>query len=147
MFQHPDRLSKNTHPPEERRRTARVPFTASAEVIEVSSGTHFTGRTSDLGRGGCFINTLNQFPEGSVVNLLIQKENELFEGEATVTYSQPHLGMGLEFTRVEAEKLWIIEKWVSEHTGEMKTETKGNEVRKSGAQSIDRGARDALREL
>src|ERR1700733_11664883 len=51
----------------ERRGGDRHLVTASAEVIELSSGARFTTRTTDLGPGGCFIDTLTPFPVGAHV--------------------------------------------------------------------------------
>ena len=39
----------------ERRVGQRHAITATAEIVDLSSGTRFLTRTSDLGAGGCFV--------------------------------------------------------------------------------------------
>ena len=51
----------------ERRGANRHTITAAAEIVDVASGARFTTRTSDLGPGGCFVDSLTPFPIGSKV--------------------------------------------------------------------------------
>src|SRR5579863_409824 len=53
----------------ERRTQARYPFTAAAEVYDVHSQTRVTGRCSDLGLGGCYVDTLSPLVLGTVVRV------------------------------------------------------------------------------
>ena len=50
----------------ENRAQVRYPFTAAAEIFELRSQTRVTGRCSDLGAGGCYIDTLSPFAVGAV---------------------------------------------------------------------------------
>src|SRR5215471_17848797 len=67
---------------------------ASAEIVELSSGARFSTRTTDLGPGGCFVDTLTPFPVGSKVRVTVFRADTKFESEGKVVYSQPGLGMG-----------------------------------------------------
>jgi hypothetical protein len=49
-----------------RRSVRRCPLVASAEVTELGSGAQLKARTSELGLGGCYIDTLNPFPPRDV---------------------------------------------------------------------------------
>jgi hypothetical protein len=53
------------------------------------------GRTSDLGRGGCSIDTMGPFPVGTVLGIRINRENQTHTIEAPVVFSQAGMGMGL----------------------------------------------------
>jgi len=106
------------YPPQERRRHARYPFTSAAEVIVRDSQTQIQGRTSDISRGGCFLDTSSCFPAGSMVTVRLSKGNRRFEADAQVVYSLIGMGMGVKFTAVDSEQLGTVEKWVAELSGE-----------------------------
>lgn len=92
-------------PVKERRASVRYPFTAAADVVDVQEAARLSARTSDLGRGGCFIDTVSTFPVGTIVSLRITSEGKSFEGRACVVYEAIGMGMGLAFTRVEPDQL------------------------------------------
>jgi hypothetical protein len=106
----------------ERRRNARYPFTATVEAVESSSKTRIQGRTTDLSRGGCYVDTITSFPAGSMVKMRLTKENRSFEAQAEVVYSLDSMGMGVKFTSTDPEQLWIVEKWIGELSGEVQPE-------------------------
>src|SRR5450432_2248080 len=68
----------------ERRRGARWSFTAAVSVLEPISGAHIEAHTTDLGPGGCFVDTLNSFPSGTKVRLRMTKEGKSVEADAVV---------------------------------------------------------------
>lgn len=95
----------------------RCPFVSSAEVIDLPSGTRRTGRTSELGVGGCYIETPDPFPEETVVRLRIFRGEDVFETEAKVVYSydaQLKSGMGLAFVEVAPNQRSLLESWLAE---------------------------------
>ncbi|MGH9714899.1 MAG: PilZ domain-containing protein [Candidatus Acidiferrales bacterium] len=102
----------------ERRGTERHTFTAAADVRELSSGAKFSTRTTDLGPGGCFVDTTNPFPVGSRVSLNLHKGSSNFETIGTVVYSQNGLGMGVAFNDLNAAQQQALADWLSEVTGE-----------------------------
>ena len=59
MFEEPNnKIGSSAEPdPHERRRHARYPFTATVEALEPKSQMLIQGRTSDLSRGGCYVDT------------------------------------------------------------------------------------------
>ena len=97
----------------ERRNSIRYQITVAAEVIELKSGTRFSTRTTDLGPGGCFVDTLMPLPIGSDVSIRLHKDNMSFEATGTVTFSQAGLGMGLAFAEMSPEKQAAFESWLS----------------------------------
>lgn len=102
----------------ERRGTERHMFTAAADVRELSTGARFSTRTTDLGPGGCFVDTTNPFPVGSKVSLNLHKGKSNFETLGTVVYSQNGIGMGVAFNELEGAEQKALADWLSEVTGE-----------------------------
>lgn len=100
----------------ERRNAIRYQLTVSAEVVELKSGTRFSTRTTDLGPGGCFVDTLMPLPIGSGVSIRLNKDNINFETNGTVTFSQAGLGMGIAFTEMAPEKQAGFDAWLAELT-------------------------------
>ncbi|MFZ3201989.1 MAG: PilZ domain-containing protein [Candidatus Acidiferrales bacterium] len=100
----------------ERRGADRHPFSAAAEVIELTSGVRFSGRTTDLGFGGCFLDTMVPFLRGAKVRVLIHKGKEEFQTEGTVVYAQTGLGMGIAFDPLDAEQSVALDAWLLEAT-------------------------------
>jgi len=103
----------------ERRGWVRFPFTAAAEIAELHSETRVVGRCSDLGSGGCYIDTLSPFAVGSAVRVRIERDLLEFQAEATVTYALASMGMGLVFTGIKAEDRGVLHSWIAELSGEM----------------------------
>src|ERR1700722_3453976 len=108
----------------ERRTTARYPFTATCDATEPKSHAKIIGRTSDLGRGGCFIDTIGPFPVGTVLVVRINREERTLTIEGKVAFAQPGMGMGLAFTKVAPDQQAILDEWIGELSGEpvVKTE-------------------------
>jgi hypothetical protein len=102
--------------PPERRVTARYQFTASAEVVEHATGARFSTRTTDLGPGGCFVDTLVPFPVGSNIRIALHKGKNTFETDGSVVYAQSGLGMGIAFNDLNAEEATALRDWLIEVT-------------------------------
>jgi PilZ domain len=101
----------------ERRNTDRHAITASAEVVETSSGAKFSTRTTDLGPGGCFVDTMVPFPVGANVRVSVRKGKTNFETRGVVVYSQSGLGMGIAFESMEPQQRQELDDWLTELTG------------------------------
>jgi hypothetical protein len=119
----------------ERRKSIRYPFTAEVEAVEVRSQVRVAGRTSDLGLGGCYIDTISSLPVGAVVRLRIKREQRVFEAVATVANAHVSMGMGLAFTEIKPEHLDVLRAWLAELSGEqlpepevMETEPETNDA-------------------
>jgi hypothetical protein len=101
----------------ERRVEQRFPFTADAEVIELRSQARVTGRCSDLGPGGCYVDTLAPLPVGAEVRIRLSREMREFEASAVVTYAQVPLGIGLRFTEMTLGHQDVLNSWIAELSG------------------------------
>jgi PilZ domain len=94
------------------RREPRYPFIASAEVVEENSGARMSTRISDLSLGGCYVDTINPLPDGTVVHLKIFTGTHSFEAPAKVVYSHIHLGMGMQFREVQPKFEEVLRLWL-----------------------------------
>jgi hypothetical protein len=96
------------------RAVKRVPFVASAEVIEAGTGTKLVARTSEIGLGGCYIDALTPFGIGTAVTIKILRDQGAFQAKAKVVYSDATFGMGLKFEALEPKQRTILENWVAD---------------------------------
>jgi hypothetical protein len=106
--------------PAKRRAVRRCPLVASAEVTELGSGTVLSGRTSELALGGCYVDSLNPFPEGTLVGLRILRDQGVFETKARVVYCDPNFGMGLAFTEIPPDQRSLLEAWLVEIVSQLR---------------------------
>lgn len=102
----------------ERRGNARHAFTATAEVVELKSGARCSTRTTDLGPGGCFVDTVYPYPVGSKVRVTLQKAKTSFQTAGTVVYSQMGLGMGISFEDHDETQRVALGAWLADITGD-----------------------------
>jgi hypothetical protein len=121
----PDDGSKLTSPPaspsglsnSERREAPRHPFIASAEETDLTSGARLSARVSELSLKGCYLDTLNPFPKGTQIRLVIFHGGATFTAHAIVIYPQPNMGTGVVFSPVEPKQLEVLMKWLAELGG------------------------------
>jgi hypothetical protein len=106
--------------PGKRRSVRRCPLVASAEVTELHSGARLSARTSELGLGGCYVDALIPFPEGTLVGLRILRDQGVFETKAKVVYCHPTFGMGLAFTEMTPDQRSVLEEWLAEIVSQLR---------------------------
>jgi hypothetical protein len=102
------------------RSVKRCPLVASAEISDLSSDTQLTARTSELSIGGCYIDTLNPFPQGALIQLRIIRDNGAFEAKGKVIYSHERLGMGVAFTELTLQERSLLESWIAEIVSDLR---------------------------
>ena len=96
------------------RRSTRVPFVASAEIIDVDTEVRLAAQTGDLSEHGCYMDMVNPLPLGTAVKIQIEHGKRTFRATAGVVYSLPHLGMGLIFHDIDADQEVALEKWLTD---------------------------------
>lgn len=106
----------------ERRRHLRFPFIASVEAIEPQSHATLKGRVSDLGFGGCYVDTMNSFAVGTLIKIQLIKEKTTFEADARVMFSHTGMGMGVAFVSAVPEQLQVLHNWLAELAGKTSPE-------------------------
>jgi hypothetical protein len=114
-----------TFPPnrsDEQRGTARYTFAAVVEAVEIRSGVRLSGRTTDISRGGCYIDVISPFALGTEAAVRITHGNRTFTTKGTVVFSQIGNGMGVQFVAAEPEQQRVLEGWLGELNGEMPLE-------------------------
>jgi PilZ domain len=128
----------------ERRTGDRHVFTASAEVVELVSGARFSTRTTDLGPGGCFVDTTNPFPVGAAVRVTVRKGRNEIHTPGIVVYSQQGLGMGISFNELPPEQRKALDAWIGELTDGVYVPSEAIQVKKTSgtefAGGVDRAA-------
>jgi shikimate kinase len=114
-------IQRNEHSqPAKRRSFQRCSLVASAEVTELGSGARLSARISELGLGGCYVDAMNQFSEGTLVGLRILRDQGVFETKAKVVYCHPQSGMGLAFIELTSEQRSVLEDWIAEIVSQLR---------------------------
>ena len=107
--------------PTKQRSVRRCALVASAQVTEPLSGTRLSGRTSEIGLGGCYVDVLNPLPNGTLVELRILRDQGVFEAKAKVVYVDPGFGMGVAFTEMTSDQRTVLETWLVEIVTQLKS--------------------------
>lgn len=102
----------------ERRKNVRFAVSASADMLELRTRTRLSGRASDLGAGGCYIDTVTPFPVGTSVVLNLTSENRNVHAMANVVYAHTGMGMGLAFAEMTPTQRENLSAWLRELSGE-----------------------------
>lgn len=91
-------------------------------MTELGSGssTKLSARISEIGLGGCYVDTLNPFPEGTLVRVRILRDGGAFETQAKVVYTDMRFGMGLAFIEIPPNQRSILENWLAELVSQLK---------------------------
>src|SRR5467141_2783524 len=98
----------------DRRIHPRYEFIAAVEVVAAESGARIETRVRDLSQQGCYVDTNNPLPLGTVTDVRITKGTQLFEARGRVVYSRVGKGMGLVFTAIEPEQRDTLATWLAE---------------------------------
>ena len=156
----PAAVTKEPVQGDERRKDVRFSVSASAEMLELSTRTRLTGRASDLGPGGCYIDTVSPFPVGASLMLTLTSENRSFQAKVNVVYARTGMGMGLAFAEMTAKQKENLTAWLRELNGEVpqpptpepniphiQEATREVKIEEPKAQAEDTGLLGALAEL
>ena len=96
----------------DRRYTIRYPFAADAEMIDMDTGNHLTGVTSDISLGGCFICTSKSFRANSRARLRLTRKGQILEAMVVVRLVKARVGLGVEFFDLETPNDQILSNWI-----------------------------------
>jgi PilZ domain len=92
----------------ERHRARRYPFHASIELIDLQAEILTREQTSDLSLFGCHVDTRKPLLPETKVRIKILRRSENFEALGKVTYARQNPGMGIHFTRIEANDQSVL---------------------------------------
>jgi hypothetical protein len=99
---------------DERRRTPRFPFLATAEILEKGAPASSPARVTELSLYGCYVEISNPLEKGMQALLKIYAEGRYFESQGSVLYVQPGQGMGVGFQNVNPHYLTVLKQWLIE---------------------------------
>lgn len=102
----------------ERRKNKRFTVSASVELLEPQTSTRLNGRVSDVGMGGCYVDTVSPFPIGTSLLIKLVSGKHSVAAKAAVVYAQVGMGMGLVFTEISADHRERLSAWLRELNGE-----------------------------
>lgn len=96
-----------------RREFRRIPFRATALVIDPTSAEVVFAHTTELSRFGCFVETRWPLPQRSRVHVEITDDGDIFTASGRVAYVTG-TGMGIVFGLVESQSYEILAKWLTQ---------------------------------
>jgi hypothetical protein len=101
----------------ERRVTSRRLFSADALVIDEQAGIRLRARCSDLSLQGCYVDTMNPFPVGTLACVELRTNDEVFRAIAQVSSSHAGMGMGLRFEDPASDQIAVVVGWLGLQPG------------------------------
>jgi hypothetical protein len=128
----------------ERRERKRHPFSATAEVVDLVSGTRLSARAADLNQGGCYLDVLSPLPVGSNVRVRILSGGAELSCTAVVRDSQPGMGMGVAFTDLDEAGKALVESWIEKRGSPALTSTLPSPLPENAKPSLSHEQKDAL---
>jgi hypothetical protein len=96
----------------ERRRFPRHAFGGVAEVSSSEPSAYIVGKTTELARLGCFVQTCHALPVGTEVSLKISYEGIEFDAFGTIAYTLPGKGMGISFVPSTTIDEALLDEWL-----------------------------------
>jgi hypothetical protein len=142
--------------PVDKRSTPRYPFSTGGEAFDTQANVRVTGRLSDIGRNGCYMDTISPFAVDAAIALAVTKEGRTFKTKAKVVYSLNGMGMGMMFTTTEPDQVRVLEAWLKELSGgiplkpepdPLPLDAPASEAAGETAPNADQELRDIVREL
>jgi hypothetical protein len=84
----------------ERRLHSRFPINVPVQLVSRQSKKIVAGIAKNIGVGGCYVDTSETFPAGTLVEFSLKCGDNIFRTRARVTYSLTctGIGMGVAFT-------------------------------------------------
>lgn len=110
----PNPPSGTAKPDSSARMQPRYTFAATTEITDSSSTMRISGRVSEISRKGCYVDSLNTLPVGTMLNLQILRDLGTFATKGKVIYVHERFGMGIVFLDAPEGQLKILDEWLSE---------------------------------
>lgn len=96
----------------ERRRTPRYSFAATAEIATDNRDPFATATVSELSLRGCRLNIKNTLPLNVPVTVKISAAGELFQSKGRIIYLQPGVGACMTFLDVDPQSRAVLRRWL-----------------------------------
>lgn len=101
--------------PGSNRRSPRYNLIDTAHFLERTEYGQSRARTSDISRHGCYLETMNPLPAGLFTRVRLSLGGR-FEAVGVVVHSQPGMGMGLEWVKMDEASQAVLERWLEERS-------------------------------
>ena len=95
------------------RAVPRFSFIASTEITDPQNAIRLSGRVTEISRNGCYVDTMNALPVGTVLNVQISCDQGKFSAKASIIYVHQGIGMGLAFTDAPEGQLKVLDSWLA----------------------------------
>lgn len=112
-----DRFAKNQSRKagvRDRRYAIRFPFAADVDLIDLETGAHAEGVTSDISMGGCFVCTSKPLAINARTRVRLSRKGQSAEALAIVRIVKPRIGMGLEFVDMDSPHDETLARWIDQ---------------------------------
>jgi serine kinase of HPr protein (carbohydrate metabolism regulator) len=95
----------------DQRYTVRYPFSVTAEILELETGSRLRGVTSDLSLRGCFVRTTSLLEVRARVRLTLARKKQKVDILAAIRRAA-QTGIGLEFLDIDPVSNAILVSWI-----------------------------------
>jgi hypothetical protein len=96
----------------ERRRSPRYSFAATAEITADNPNAFATATVSELSLRGCRLNMKNPFPLNVPITLKISADGELFQSKGRIIYLQAGISACVTFLAIEPQSRAVLQRWL-----------------------------------
>ena len=96
----------------ERRRSPRYSFAATAEITADHPNASATANVSELSLRGCRLDMKNPFPVSVPITVKISARGELFQSKGRIIYLQPGIGACVSFQAIDAQSRAVLKGWL-----------------------------------
>lgn len=96
----------------ERRRSPRYSFAATAEIIADNLNASATAAVSELSLRGCRLDLKNPFPVSVPITVKISAAGEHFQSKGRIIYLQPGIGAGVTFQAIDPQSREVLRRWL-----------------------------------
>lgn len=101
----------------ERRRFQRYAWGANAQVRKQGIPINTPCKVTDISLGGCYVEMMSPFPEGTAVELEMFWKERTIVIDARVATSHPAIGMGVAFFGFSQEQFHILQELIESVSG------------------------------
>jgi len=84
------------------------------DQIRRTEGTRVVARISELSSRGCYVDTVNPFPEGTKLSIRIRYGCSTCQLSGKVIYTHTGYGMGVHFADIAKENRTTLDAWLEE---------------------------------
>ena len=93
------------------RTVPRYIFVAVAAILEGTTQKCTTGSIKEISRNGCYVDTVSLFPVGTLLKVVISRDEGSFATNGKVIYARDERGMGVSFVDPPADQLKVLDNW------------------------------------